>query len=406
MLYFFLSYARGDDDVYVRRFFDDLSKEVRNLTGDPAECKVGFLDVDAIALGSPWSMDLINALSTCRVFISLCSPAYFKRPACGKEWYVFRSRLQAYQEDTGEQVPALLPLIWTPTGEMPSLAVELQYYTDSLGDAYRREGLRQLLRLKRRAVLALVSNLAKRIVEVAAQAERLPSLGRLPIFDEVTNAFDIPAAAPAVPPPHVTNPRYVHFAVAAPARAEARAVRRELIYYGESFAEWSPFRPQLDDPLAVFARRVAEGRRFTTRVGGIDDLVELIERANDDNQVVVLLVDAWAVRLERYRRVLDESDRINSPTTAVLVTLVQTDAETMAQRTALPGEVLRVFARNSLRNDPLFQPEIATHDEFEGKLQAVLEEAQNRIYRQGRARRLPTGEPPGERPILEGPSDS
>lgn len=402
MLYFFLSYARGDDDAFVRKFFDELSKEVRNLTGDPHNYPVGFLDVRGIALGASWSPELINALSTCRVFISLCSPGYFKRPACGREWYVFRSRLQAHEEQTGEQVPALLPLIWTPTEQLPKIVSDLQYHTDWLGEAYKNEGLRQLVRLNRRAVLLLVSRLAKRIVEVANGPYELPAPGPLPAFDELTNPF--PAVESRAPQQIPARTRYVHFAVAAPTREQAGAVREDLVYYGENSTAWAPFRPDLPEPLADFARRVATRQRFTSEVGGIDDLLDRIERANDSNQVVVLLVDAWSVLLDRYRGVLHESDRINGPTTAVLVALAESDRETMERRAELSSAVLLALPRNNLRGDALFQPDIENHEDFHRRLQDVLEEAQNRIYRRGRARRLPPGEPPGERPILEGPS--
>lgn len=402
MLYFFLSYARGDDDAYVRKFFDELSKEVRNLTGDPGDCQVGFLDVRAIPLGASWSPQLISALSTCRVFISLCSPGYFKRPACGKEWYVFRRRLLAHEQDTGQQMAALLPLIWTPTDEMPKIASELQYHTDWLGEAYKKEGLRQLVRLNRRAVLPLVSKLAKQIVDVATKNPELPGPGSLPAFDEVVNPF--PVAGSPTPRQIPASSRYVHFAVAAPTREQASEVRQELIYYGESSVSWAPFRPDLPEPLAEFARQIATRQRFTSGVGGVDDLLDRIEQANDANQVVVLLVDAWAVLLDDYRSVLYESDRINGPTLAVLVALAETDSETVERRAELLGAVLRALRRNNLRGDTLFQPGIETHDDFDRRLQDVLEEAQNRIYRRGRARRLPPGESPGERPILEGPS--
>ncbi|MEV1285605.1 TIR-like protein FxsC [Micromonospora sp. NPDC049679] len=403
MLYFFLSYARGDDDVYVKKFFDELSKEVRNLTGDPSDHDVGFLDVRGIPLGSSWSPQLITALSTCRVFISLCSPSYFRRPACGKEWQVFASRLTLHQRVSGVHAPALMPLVWTPTSHMPQLASRLQYHTDSLGEAYRKDGLRQLVRLNRRVpLLRLVSDLAKKIVETAQQY-RLPGPGPVPAFDEIINAFTPDARAPLELSHSAAGSRYVHFVVAAPTRAQVGTVRRNRVFYGDTYADWAPFRPSLYDPIAAYARGIAERQRFGSEVSGIEDLPARIDRANENNQIVVLLVDAWATRLTEHREVLRSYDQRNEPTTGVLIPLPRADEETDAHRSELVRELHQALANNNIRGDTLFRPGIQTHDDFDLELQDVLEEAQNRIYRRGRVRRLPPGDPPGERPILEGP---
>nr|MDT0660123.1 TIR-like protein FxsC [Micromonospora sp. DSM 115978] len=402
MLYFFLSYARGDDDIYVKKFFDELTKEVRNLTGDPSDREVGFLDARSIRLGASWSPELVNALSTCRVFVSLCSPAYFRRDACGKEWQVFAHRVALNRRTTGAEVPALIPLIWTPM-VMPELAARLQYHTADLGEAYRKDGLRQLVRLNRRAaLLRLVSHLARQIVETA-EGHRLPGPGLVGRFDEITNAFAVSAGNAPGLSASPAGSRRVHFVVAAPNREQIRTLRRDRACYGETYADWAPYRPSLRDPLARFAQLIAERQRFDAEVGGIDELPDRIDRANQENHVLVLLVDAWSARLTEHREALRVYDERNEPTTGVLIPLPRADKETEAHRVELVQEVLGALARNNLRGDALFKTGIETHGDFDSELQNVLEEAQNRIYRRGRPHRLPPGESPGESPILEGP---
>ncbi|MFI6758779.1 TIR-like protein FxsC [Micromonospora sp. NPDC050417] len=402
-MYFFLSYARGDDDVYVKKFFDELSKEVRNLTGDQPDYEVGFLDVRGIPLGASWSPELINALSTCRVFISLCSPGYFRRPACGREWQVFASRLADHERETGVRAPALMPLVWTPMADMPELASRLQYHTESLGDAYRQQGLRQLVRLNRRGpLLRLVSSLAEKIV-ATAKGYRLPTPAPMTNFDEITSAFAVPVATPREVDASTASSRYVHFVVAAPTRTEVAVLRRNGDFYGDSFDDWAPYRPSLEDPLALYARSIAERHRFDSEIASLEDLSERIDRANQNNQVVVLLVDAWVARLAEQREVLRSYDQRNEPTTGVLIPVSSGDPQTDEHGSELVEELLVALANNNIRGDTMFRPRIQTHGDFDVDLQNVLEEAQNRIYRRGRARRLPTGELPGERPILEGP---
>lgn len=421
MLYFFLSYARGDDDIYVKKFFDELCREVRNLTGDPSDHQVGFLDVQGIPLGTPWSPQLINALSSCRVFLSLCSPGYFRRPACGKEWQVFAQRLAMHERITGRQAPALMPLVWTPTAKMPKAAAGLQYHTESMGEPYRQLGLRQLVRLNRRVpLLRLVSDLAEKVVATARE-HALPGPGPVPHFDDITSAFApsggsghkvadavCEAIGPADPRLEIVGSaavgsRYVHFVVAAPNRDEVSGLRRSSDFYGDSYADWAPFRPGLHDPIAAYARTIADRQRFGSAVVGIDQLPELIERANEHNQVVVLLVDAWAARLTQHREVLRSYDRRNEPTTGVLIPLPRADLETETHRAQLIEELRAALANNNIRGDTMFRLDIQTHRAFDQELQEVLEEAQNRIYRRGRVHRLPPGDPPGARPILEGP---
>ena len=45
MLYFFLSYARGDDDEFVRTFYADLCTELRSRAGlRGTNDQIGFFD--------------------------------------------------------------------------------------------------------------------------------------------------------------------------------------------------------------------------------------------------------------------------------------------------------------------------------------------------------------------------
>jgi hypothetical protein len=51
----------------------------------------------------------------------------------------------------------------------------------------------------------------------------------------------------------------------------------------------------------------------------------------------------------------------------------------------------------------MFRAEIETPDGFDADLAGVIEEARNRIFREGRVHHLPPDDPPGDRPILSGP---
>jgi hypothetical protein len=201
VLYFLLSYAHGEpeDDEQVRRFFFDLSREVRNEAGLAPDQVVGYLD-SQVPAGTVWGANLMSALCTCAAFVALCSRAYFKSKACGREWSVFTARLAAYQREHGVESRALIPLRWMNTVEMPELAARYQYADDDLGEPYRERGVRDLVRhgnLKDQYTV-FVSVLAKRIVDVAERLP-MPEWRDETKFDAVEPAFGGSTLVPSPP---------------------------------------------------------------------------------------------------------------------------------------------------------------------------------------------------------------
>lgn len=144
--YFFLSYARADDDgAVIARFYQDLRAELARR--DPeAGRQPSFRDVEEIFLGADWERKLSQAISGCRALVALYSPAYFASVYCGKEWTAFRARTAAYQRETGWDPGALLPVLWEPVpGGPPEPVGEVQYREPAMGERYAELGLRRLL---------------------------------------------------------------------------------------------------------------------------------------------------------------------------------------------------------------------------------------------------------------------
>jgi hypothetical protein len=71
---FYLSYARGDDERLVERFYLDLCAEIRDRAGLGAQAQVGYLDVRDVEIGARWASQLSDALNNCRTFVALMSP--------------------------------------------------------------------------------------------------------------------------------------------------------------------------------------------------------------------------------------------------------------------------------------------------------------------------------------------
>ena len=416
--YFFLSYARGDDDVFIQQFFRDLSSEVRSHAGLRADAEVGFLDIHSIELGAAWTPRLTSALATCRAFVALCSPRYFVSEFCGKEWTVFAERLHEYETSNGLQPPALLPLRWTPVRWTPEVAAERQYNNDNLPAAYGRNGLRQLMRLQRHrdSYLEFVSELARQVVETA-ETHQLPHLRGMPDITAVDNAFERtgqpnPSTNHGGYAADTRRSDYVHFVVAAPSLADldsaeelAERTRRE--YYGDQPEDWAPYPPALSAPLVQFAVDIAQRRSFASAVTDMSRLGNQVELARQRNQIVVLLLDVWATLQHAQRRALVEgNDRdrgSGQTTTAVMVPSNPDDAETQANWPRFAQAVPEIFTNRVVQGgDVMFRPSILTHQGFDADLQALLEVTRNRVFTSGQPRRLPP-DPPTQLPFLQGP---
>jgi FxsC-like protein len=377
---YIVSSAAGDDDPYVQDFFDDLAAAVGRL----AEPVRGFLAISASDLRH-WPNDLARAIGTCDAFIALYSRRFWLNPVCGRQWRIFDQRRGA---DGGPS--PLIAVPWTADAVIPEL---LAGRATALATP-SRSGLRQLVKLhsRREEYRIFLSELAEFIVG-AARPGRVPRWDVVPALPEVANAFDTrDDPAPAGPP-------RIRFVVATGTRAEMAQVREAVAYYGATPADWSPYLPDLTEPLAHRAQAVAANHLCESRLGSLDEAVEYIERARRDGSLVVLLVDWWAVQLDSYQKLLAEIDRRGLGDTAILVPANLDDLETRRNR-----EELRYGLRSVLRNrargsTSLVRSEIETPDRFDAALARVIEGARNRLMRDPA-----TAHPsPADRPILRGP---
>jgi FxsC-like protein len=409
VLYFFLSYARGNDDPYVERFFQDLCDEVRVLTGERSSAEVGFLDTH-VTVGSQWSASLVDALSRCGTFIALCSPAYFLSEPCGKEWEIFAQRARRSEAMTGSSRSALLPVLWLPQRTVPLAAQAVQYVNDTSGDSYASRGLRQMLRLQRHRddYRDLLTQMAERIVH-SARTGPPPSPPDRIDFDQVASAFhsrDTPArptdaAAIHLGPP---TPQAVQFMVAAGSASEISTVRHDLRYYGDLPEHWSPYHPETTRSIAAVASGIAADSSFEARIVDLSQLDECLEVANRNNEIVVMLLDPWSIRLSPHREILRGFDRQNEAAAAVMVPWNLEDEETRENAPELTETLNATFPNHTQRRDQvMFRSRILTQSAFHADLRVVLEVARNRLFARGTVYRRPASIGTPRRPILEGP---
>jgi len=388
--YFFLSYARKDEAAYVKKFSNLLRNEIRMKTGLDSSEEIGFLDTSDIDLGRPWPEALSTALTESHTFLALCSPTYFRSDYCGREWAALAQRIERHEQLYGVRPPVLLPLIWVRNTKLDSVAAELQYTTDDLGQTYQREGLLNCMRhgeyiSQRRR---LIETLAEKIVWLANNYRLAPPAAPLSI-----NSLQSPfTRASHQGARSAETSRLVYLVVAAASKSGMRGLRQSLDYYGRASRDWAPYHSDLRDPVASFASGIAQELDFHTEILPIEQLDARLDEIRLRNQMVVLLVDAWSTKLEKKRAALQRFDDRNDPTSAVMVPMNHQDHETVDTWSDLNLEIDEVLRNNRARaNYHMFHLAMPTHRDFDHRFRAVLSVAQNEVFRSRAPKRLPPG---------------
>lgn len=192
---FFLSYARADAaDGFLDTFFEHLREAVRGRTGMAPE-RIGFRDTSDIQPGELWPDELEAALCRCRAFVSLFSPTYFAREACGKELALFHARLGA--QASGASPPLVIPVLWIPLRrqhqELPPSILQIQHSHEDFGTLYAQKGLRYLLSVgKNQEYRELVESFADKLVNAVETHPLDPVHPPLRLAD-MPSAFDAEA---------------------------------------------------------------------------------------------------------------------------------------------------------------------------------------------------------------------
>jgi FxsC-like protein len=433
---FFLSYAREDNklDGLVRKFYEDLCKDVAGkIAASPYD--VGFFDGAEIEPGAIWDQKLASALQQSSVFIAIYSPYYFQKKFCGKEWAVFRSRVEAYAKSLpqGADFPGLMfPVLWQKEDyvlpRIPAPLGKVQYKYDAYGRAYAEQGLRTMLRNKKfkQQYDDFISVLADDLIE-AAQAHKMPALPDLPPLEQVAETFPAPAAATALihaqgaqgpqgaqgaqgaqgqPEVAGANPRYVKFIFLAGRRQELRPLRASLDPYGESGGEWRPWLPDPRDEVDLLVQDVIQRERLISD-GAIpldNELEKRLKEAENANKIVVIVVDLWTLRLEDYRKhmrdVVDPKQFVNC---VIVVPWNPQDAEAVNERQTLETLLQATFVNRTANDSPDLLTQIDSATKMKDRLAATLQVTRSKIIKRAEVLRKATGAEAVALANIEGP---
>ncbi|WP_322768092.1 TIR-like protein FxsC [Frankia sp. Cr1] len=383
---FFLSYAHTDGvGGWVRDFYLDLCDELtRKTTLDPSV--IGFQDVD-MRSGTRWADTIADELAHCQAFVPLYSPRYFNSEFCGREWQAFSDRLDAAKAVNGKTPPLIFPLLWEPPIlweppsdlRLPEVAGAVQYreFTE-YGIEYKKLGLMKIVKNKKDPSLALGYDqiLSAIVLEIKKNTDEytLAPAAPPPELETTRNAFAKMPASPSAPggtgdSDNTTGPHHVHFVVASGTATELARKSDPDPYYGTRPTDWSPFLPHDAEPLVRLAAAVAIDQKMTPYPEKLDGhLVERLDDADRENELVVLLVDPRVTDLPDRAGALRTYDNRFDPNSAVMINWNVTDTQSAV---GVP-EPKTVFPKKTRRPDQSFHARIHSPEEFRRILVEVL----------------------------------
>ena len=415
---FFFSYTRANNDAFLSQFFADLSGVVRELRGEPKDKVVGFFDQQDLELGEDWDAALVEALQTSKVVVPLFSPGYFKSEYCGKELALFQQRCAAAVGGGRTLPPLIKPVIWVQpkAGGIPA-PLSVGHY--DLGDPsalHNTKGFKYILKqiqAFRVQYNDLVQALAEQIVEAGDRypLARLPSVPRLkdvrPLFPEAVAGPPGNAAPPAAAP---SGPKHVRFVFVAADPQRFGQARRPDDYLLSGGPDWKPYFPSNTTRIHRFVQSVVASDEldFTSDELRFDqNLLNGIEQAWDQRQIVVVIVDGWSLHWDQQAQdILGQLDQRLDYHWCVLVPQNENDPDAAAIRAQIDAAVGRTFDRhaNLIRNPIFFRGGIKTPEDLREVLRTVLTSLKEEIRKRAPVD-MPVPAGPA-RAVVSGPSAS
>jgi FxsC-like protein len=391
---FFFSYARENRDPLLNRFYADLCKQV-TLTKYHAAGTVGFFDGEEIKAGAPWKAELGDALRTAKTFVAICSPAYINSEYCGKELRVFLNRYGQYvnQKQLIKGPPLIHAVLWGPPGgSLHQTINEFQYSDDDYPAVYAKEGLRYMMQLKDHEddYTKFVVRLADKLVAYSEQ-HPLPDAARIAVLDDIESAFA--ARREETPESDGTSAWFV-FVAGKPNEFPAERQSRDR-YKLRGGRDWKPFAPDSPDTVGIMAQRTASDYKLYYEELPLSSEIETqIEEAERRGEPVIVIVDAWTLKISSYREWMRRLDKRNFENCVVLVPVNRPDPETDNYLSELQSVVKDTFRwKTNLRNKLYFRDSIGSARELRSLLLKSFAEFTNKtVEKSGSAREIKNGE--------------
>lgn len=396
---FFVSHARSDTDTYLERLVADLTNEVRRKLGRRTEEDIRFWDSQEIELGERWPERLSDALRKAKLCVCLLSPAYFNSEFCGREFEVFRNRSNSCI--TNNPQAGIFPIWWeTPHGSFPKSLENYQYMHGDLPELYGREGIRYLMKLSRHQdeYQIFIDRLASKLV-AAAESSPLPEIDELGPLLDIPNAFSDGSQEITV---RESGPGNVQFVFLAATASEMRQIRADVSQY-ENQGGWY-WKPYLDMSAGKLAQLTATEFDFRYDELAVDPrLIERLREAEKRNEIVILLVDPWTIRIPRFANLIRQYDNQTLINCSLLVPWNDEDPETVNDLNLLNQTLANAFPRKLVLKPPAHEwDSIRSSGSLRMKIGETLEKVRMLILQLGTVGRKADNSLISERAQLSG----
>jgi FxsC-like protein len=409
-MYFFFSYSRQNNDDFLRDFYTELNKSIRDLVGLREDA--GFFDQTGLEPGDFWEKRLEGALSTSRVFVAAVTAGYAKSDYCGREWAAFESRVDAYTRKLGNETPALIiPILWIPpAGRLPKEITERQYKFGNPDDDHNKNGLVRFYKLKPKYEdqrVSYVDALAQYIIKLYDAHASFDECASVPELAKTPSGFSLNGTPAAQGTAAAKGPQRVHFVFGAASSADVkRAGRKNVDPYGGGGEEWQPYFPS--------ARKIGSIARQTAALDELNlwpdpmtvsaDLPTRIRQAESLRELVVMFVDGWTAGLPEYQSALKAFDQQNYVNCSVIVPLNAEDPENQSNNQKLQETLKDALKfRFSGQNDLYYRAAINTEDDLRRQLVEVLTRLRAEVINKSTPDRGVIPDSSGSRPVISGP---
>jgi FxsC-like protein len=161
-------------------------------------------------------------------------------------------------------------------------------------------------------------------------------------------------------------------------------------------ADWRPFHPDVKERVSVLAELAATRyERYYTELPIDAGLIEALDRAGDNHEPVLVLVDPWTLKVGRYQVEMKKLDKYLADTCAILVSWNTPDSETEAERDTLKGLIQQTFPNRVKHGKSLhYWGEVDSAAALSGRLLEILAHYTNRA--------IESTSTPAEKEIPEG----
>jgi FxsC-like protein len=233
----------------------------------------------------------------------------------------------------------------------------------------------------------------------------------------VDSLFGAPEIAPPANPMRSAGsgsawigPSYVRFFFVAGSRDELQSLRRAVDAYGSAQGPtWLPYFPAVERSASALSQEIAARLNMTSfpeqlTAATAEEFTAQLRVAQQNGNVVVLLVDTWSLCLDRYLTLMQQYDGVDLWNTAVLVVWNKGDQETVAAQSRLQRRVDLAFVAKRNRNDPYAYPETNSPTEFSEGLCEMLARAQLKVVDITQQIARAEGDTFIPRPIVSGPA--